>query len=531
MKAKKMLAVFVSMAIAATAIAGLAGCGKKNNGGSGGGEGGSGSTEVCDGTNHTFDTNTWANNDSGHWHPATCEHDWALGDFAAHKFKDGSCEVCGWPDPNADSGSGDDETHKFATGWTSDTNYHWHICENHPNDTTDVSGKAAHFDEDNNGECDECHAAVSKTDDPIESTLVVLAYTTDAWASTTEKGFYEITETYDGQHFSLEIELTEGTEFYLYEDLSKTEPDDNGNTRTWYNYGQLASGNQLFDQSAASEGYGTVNFVVRATKSYTFDFYIGTSYGGEPESPHFDAYVTGTQPGGGGGDVGGGEADWTQQITLHYHNINNWSTVSVYSWENGYGTEFLGGYPGKGDTVVSESNSWVKITYNVHPGSIGNLCVIFNNGIVGTENGEQKTIDILLTTENLGSNYEAWISGSNNGVYSSQSAAETADSQGLVAALIGGNWDGASGWSEKAMQEDTSYTGGQKFTITVDLVTGQELYFHLTNSNWPKTISNGSNYFGGGGNNNLTVNEGGNYTFTLIYRGGTNWTIDAVKNS
>lgn len=63
---------------------------------------------------HTFDENTWASNETQHWHPATCEHTDAKGDAKAHSFvKDESkqsvpatcaqagveyqkCSVCGY---------------------------------------------------------------------------------------------------------------------------------------------------------------------------------------------------------------------------------------------------------------------------------------------------------------------------------------------------------------------------------------------------------------------------------------------------
>ncbi len=97
MKAKKLLAIFVSMAIAATAAIGIAACG-----------GGKNNTSDDDKEHvHVYDETKWEKNDKGHWHEATC-HPGVIKDYADHTMVNGECEVCHYksgsttPDPDPD---------------------------------------------------------------------------------------------------------------------------------------------------------------------------------------------------------------------------------------------------------------------------------------------------------------------------------------------------------------------------------------------------------------------------------------------
>lgn len=95
---------------------------------------------------HTFEEQ-WSNNESHHWHEATCDHD-VVADAADHvdESNDGECDVCGWFDP--------DHTHTFSEEFTCDVTYHWFsaTCEH----LGAISEKAQHADTDENGHCDTC---------------------------------------------------------------------------------------------------------------------------------------------------------------------------------------------------------------------------------------------------------------------------------------------------------------------------------------------------------------------------------------
>ena len=220
--------------------------------------------------------------------------------------------------------------------------------------------------------------------------------------------------------------------------------------------------------------------------------------------------------GGGGSDVGGGDqSTWTQSITVHYYNSNNWATVNAYSWD-GAGAQFLGAWAGK--EMEAEGDNWYKVTYNIDPNAVASLGINFSNGA----NSEEKTGDVKLTGL---TNNEAWIM--NDIAYNTKAEAEGGKNR--VNALIGSDWTSADkGWEERSMTPDTSYTDGQKFTYTTDLRVGQQVYFHV-GSDYPKSFASGGDLFDyTGSNGNPVAKAAGSYTFTLIYNNGT-VTIDVVK--
>ena len=128
-KRNLLLLVCILLAVALVMVS----CGKKNN----------------DETphQHTFDTNNWTSDATGHWHAATCDD--AAGaklGFAAHSDidKDGVCDECEYVTC----------THTYdTTVWVSDENNHWHAANCGCNV---ISDSAAHADEDKNGLCDTC---------------------------------------------------------------------------------------------------------------------------------------------------------------------------------------------------------------------------------------------------------------------------------------------------------------------------------------------------------------------------------------
>ena len=77
-----------------------------------------GECDVCKyelGHEHTFSEEEWESDETGHWHPATCAHTQAKGDFAVHGFDDvGTCLTCNY------------HKHVFSENYSVDEDYHWY---------------------------------------------------------------------------------------------------------------------------------------------------------------------------------------------------------------------------------------------------------------------------------------------------------------------------------------------------------------------------------------------------------------------
>lgn len=118
---------------------------------------------VCDicawfDANHTHNfSDEWSKDENGHWHDTTgtCEHD-LTSEYGAHEgMEDGVCDVCEYKDFAAD------HTHALETEYSKDYTHHWYnvTCSH-----TAFVEKAAHVDEDGDGECDVC---LGKTFDSV----------------------------------------------------------------------------------------------------------------------------------------------------------------------------------------------------------------------------------------------------------------------------------------------------------------------------------------------------------------------------
>ncbi len=98
---------------------------------------------------HTFDPN-WANDETDHWHPATCEHDEEISDKAPHADEDGNdvCDVCGYRK---------DHTHTYEDTWTQGekTHYYKNTC-GHEDVEKYRRDEASHEDQNNDSLCDVC---------------------------------------------------------------------------------------------------------------------------------------------------------------------------------------------------------------------------------------------------------------------------------------------------------------------------------------------------------------------------------------
>ena len=99
---------------------------------------------------HTYDTDKWVPSQTEHWHAASCEHTSKKIDVALHDDadNDGICNTCSYKFCE----------HTPNTDWNYDTKNHWHdpSCD-HDVDPTD---KAAHIDETRDGYCDVCNFQV-----------------------------------------------------------------------------------------------------------------------------------------------------------------------------------------------------------------------------------------------------------------------------------------------------------------------------------------------------------------------------------
>ena len=87
MRFKKLLAAGLVLAMSLTVTAGLAACGDQTT------PSGDDNTDPPEHV-HTFDTTKWENNETSHWHPATCEHTDQKGNAARHDFSGRECTVC-----------------------------------------------------------------------------------------------------------------------------------------------------------------------------------------------------------------------------------------------------------------------------------------------------------------------------------------------------------------------------------------------------------------------------------------------------
>ena len=124
---------------------------------------------------HTY-SSAWEHNDDYHWHPTTCGHD-AKGSFEPHTWDNvevlvaATCATEGTAQYTCKCGATKEEPipcHTFATTWTSDDDYHWHVatCGHDA-----VSGKEEHtwgsYKNNGNGTatytCSVCGKQVTKT--------------------------------------------------------------------------------------------------------------------------------------------------------------------------------------------------------------------------------------------------------------------------------------------------------------------------------------------------------------------------------
>lgn len=97
---------------------------------------------------HTY-SREWSQNETSHWHCATCEHtDLTMGKGNhADADRDGICDVCGYVIEDL-------HVHTFEEAWTSDANGHWHKATCTHSEEKDSFG--AHVDEDEDNKCDIC---------------------------------------------------------------------------------------------------------------------------------------------------------------------------------------------------------------------------------------------------------------------------------------------------------------------------------------------------------------------------------------
>lgn len=134
---------------------------------------------------HTF-ASGWSNNETEHWHAATCEHTTLKDGVAPHVYdddKDATCNVCGYTRTIV-------HVHEFETTWTTNETEHWHKCKdsdcteksslgNHEFVWTEKTPAGFHVDKVEKGTCSVCSYETTRT---IENTAThewVWAYDTD----------------------------------------------------------------------------------------------------------------------------------------------------------------------------------------------------------------------------------------------------------------------------------------------------------------------------------------------------------------
>ncbi len=93
-------------------------------------------------------------------------------------------------------------------------------------------------------------------------------------------------------------------------------------------------------------------------------------------------------------------------VTIHYHNMNGWTSVNAYSWDKATVTKYLGEWSGK--PATNDGANWWSITYEIPAGqSTKDLMIIFNDAGAGG-GGKTQTGDIDITGKVYGG--QSWIS-------------------------------------------------------------------------------------------------------------------------
>lgn len=141
---------------------------------------------------HTF-ASGWSNNETEHWHAATCEHTTLKDGVAPHVYdddKDATCNVCGYTRTIV-------HIHEFETSWTTNETEHWHKCKdsdcteksslgNHEFVWSEKTPAGFHVDKVEKGRCSVCSYETSRT---IENT----ATHEWTWAYDPEKHYEQTT--------------------------------------------------------------------------------------------------------------------------------------------------------------------------------------------------------------------------------------------------------------------------------------------------------------------------------------------------
>lgn len=159
---------------------GLASCGEKPS--SSESETETTKTETPSIHTHTF-ASGWSNNETEHWHAATCEHTTLKDAVAPHVYdddKDATCNVCGYTRTIV-------HVHEFETTWTTNETEHWHKCKdsdcteknslgNHEFAWTEKTPAGFHQDKEEKGICSVCSYETSRAIENTATHTWVYAY-------------------------------------------------------------------------------------------------------------------------------------------------------------------------------------------------------------------------------------------------------------------------------------------------------------------------------------------------------------------
>lgn len=301
MKSKKIFSVAISMAIAATAVAGLAACG------SGG-----------DSSDHIHAFTAWVYDDTNHWMACPAEDPPTKNEKSkgTHVFDPttGLCE-CGYKDPNFSGGNGNNN------GGNGNNNGGNNNGGNNGNNGDENQGGG-----NNQGGGDIGGGGISSEDAGFP------AYIMGEFNSWQPEALMMEEWEYDGHHFYIkDVQLTAGQGFCFYDSFSNA---DSENPDTYYKYDAIwgSEGQNVSDYfTKVTDADGNENIAAKADGAYSFDLYIGTTYDNEPQAPHIN-FTTDVTPGLGGGDVGGGNGDTPVTPTGDIYimgTFNGWEKVAM----------------------------------------------------------------------------------------------------------------------------------------------------------------------------------------------------------
>ena len=538
MKAKKWLAVILSMLMAFVLALGVAACG--------GDDSGDGGTHE-----HTFNTAKWEHDDTNHWHPATCEHLDLKNGEAPHydNNDDGKCDACEYVmDPSLVGG---DDEHTDTFNYTDNGDGTHNGTASCGNAEHNITNENHIWGADNT--CTKCHATKSDEDVGHDHNWVWDFNSEGHWqycdypgcnaeqnrgphsydggfcecgsynsgggggsfTPRSEEGWYLIGDNFggwaifpqenhfakNGAEYTLTIDLKEGDIFkFVYNDGTLSGID--STTFDWDNKSRgywVEDGARHFKTS--DDTMGNFQVLEGCGGEYTFKFSSTAR-----ESFSYTSTISGVEVDAGWYIVGD-DFGWMAFLTSN-------------AFTNDNGTYTL--------TVTLTAGKAFKFVYNDGSGTIDwdNRCCKYVASSSGHfYEGENSN---FVVNDDCGGQYTF--------TFTSTAASSFSYRTDVPAKVMQGYWlcgDGSLGWSPSSSNKFTS-NGNGTYTITVDLTAAQQVKVNNGHGQWYYQLSSGNELFDlvsdNFGGSNLSAKAAGNYTFTLTVSG-SNVSISVVKNS